>query len=327
MSKHILARRPAAVGGRRSAFTLVELLVVIAIIGVLVALLLPAVQSAREAARRTSCGNNVRQLLLASHNYHDTFKQLPTGAINTHPNTSWDDPTVQCDGGAANWLVLIMPQLERQELYEDYRKQYSDNWECALDECNELDSYARSWLTVANCPSNPPNKTGDLVIEDMEWMARGTYAACFGAGNLNQSWSNINLQGAYSVNLRVNFSDITDGTSNTVALSEVKASIGMTDSRGIWAMPAMGSSIFSVGRGPNSPVGDLTPACNDLKAGACAAPVTTDGTQIAAARSHHPGGVVVGLADASTRYVGNTVSLTLWTALGTKAGGEVITSY
>ncbi|MDX1947573.1 MAG: DUF1559 domain-containing protein [Pirellulaceae bacterium] len=312
---------------RRPGFTLVELLVVIAIIGVLVAILLPAVQAAREASRRSSCGNKLRQLMIAAHNYHDSQRQLPTGAINTRPNTVWDEPTKQCDGHAANWLVLILPQLERNELYDDYTKQYRANPNCALDECNDVDAYARLWLPIAACPSNPVNKTDDIVIDDMESLARGNYAACFGAGNLNQSWSNINMFGAFSINARVNFSDVTDGTSSTLALSEVKSSIANTDSRGIWAMYSMGSSTFSVGRGPNSPVGDLTPACNDTKVGPCAASVTLLGTQIAAARSYHPGGVMVAHVDASVRFVANSINPTLWTALGTRAGTEVVTNY
>ena len=90
---------------RRAAFTLVELLVVIAIIGVLVALLLPAVQAAREAARRMSCRNNLKQIVLAMHNYHDTFKRLPPGAI---PSSRFPG-----DLSSWSWHVLLMPMIEQ----------------------------------------------------------------------------------------------------------------------------------------------------------------------------------------------------------------------
>jgi prepilin-type N-terminal cleavage/methylation domain-containing protein len=320
---------------RLRGFTLVELLVVIAIIGVLVALLLPAVQAAREAARRSSCGNNIKQLGLATHNYLDSFKVLPTGAINVNKsNAAWDRPTAGSQGSplhghGPNWLVLILPQLEQQAVYDDY---WATNKSTdPLDQCNWPSDppyfWAQAQVPAMNCPSSTHRQQKDITIENQETLGRGNYAACFGAGNLNQSWTDLDLQGAYGVNTRVDSGDITDGTSNTVAISEVKGSMGRTDSRGIWALYAMGSASFSTGRGPNSPTGDLTPACNDSKVGPCAAPATLDGTQIAAARSHHPGGVMVGLADASVRFVSHDVNTTLWRGLGSKATGEVIGSY
>ena len=338
MSRYILSRRPAAVGASRTAFTLVELLVVIAIIGVLVALLLPAVQAAREAARRTSCGNNMKQLSIATHNYHDTFRTLPTGGINVNKNTAaWDMPTSGSqgtNGHGPNWLVLILPQLEQDAVYENY---WQNNKSAgSLDDCNFPDNqwfYPQARIAVMRCPSSTMY-TGDRIghnpnppIENQETMSRGNYAASFGAGNLNQSWTNENFMGAYGVNTRVPLGNITDGTSNTVAISEVRGSVGVTDSRAIWAVYAMGSAAFSNGRGPNSPAGDLTPACNDTKVGPCGAAATIDGTQIAAARSHHTGGINVGLADASVRFVSQTISPALWSALGTKSQGEVISNY
>ena len=94
------------------AFTLVELLVVIAIIGILVALLLPAIQTAREAARRTQCSNNLKQMGLAAHNYHDTFNCFPPGAITDGP----------CCGAKSriNWAIALLPYMEQSTLYDDY---------------------------------------------------------------------------------------------------------------------------------------------------------------------------------------------------------------
>jgi len=97
---------------QRRAFTLVELLVVIAIIGILVALLLPAVQAAREAARRAQCSNNLKQMGLAAHNYHDTFRSFPPGAITDGPCCSAKS--------RVNWAIALLPYMEQTSLYDEY---------------------------------------------------------------------------------------------------------------------------------------------------------------------------------------------------------------
>ncbi|MDX1946539.1 MAG: DUF1559 domain-containing protein [Pirellulaceae bacterium] len=335
MSIPSLGRRPRSADARFRAFTLVELLVVIAIIGVLVALLLPAVQAAREASRRSSCANHLKQLSLATHNYHDVFRTLPTGGINVNKNNAaWDRPTAGTQGSPLHghgptWQVLILPQLEQDAVYEDYWE--TNKTSDPLDQVNFPGSptyfWAQAQIPVMRCPSSTLYKGTNIAIEQQESMSRGNYSACFGSGNLNQSWSNENFMGVYGVNTQVPLGNIKDGTSNTVAISEVKGSLARSDSRAIWALYAMGSAAFSTGRNPNSPVGDLTPACNDTKVGPCGAAATVDGTQIAAARSHHPGGINVGMADASVRFISQTINPATWAALGTKSQGEVLGEY
>jgi len=326
------SRRPS-----RPGFTLVELLVVIAIIGILVALLLPAVQAAREAARRMQCTNNLKQLGLASHNYHDTYKVLPTGGLCTLRRGQCnaariERPGQQCNGHAGNWLVLELPFLEQAAMYEDYKKQYRQNPSCALDECNEANSYARQIVPFARCPSNPASRINNLTIRSIEAMSRGNYAACFGSGNMRQSARNQNVGGvpsggAYGPQVEINLAAILDGTSNTVALSEVRyttSTAGGTnaDSRGVWAYYGMGSSSFSTGYTPNSRTRDWIDRCRDQVMAPCGN--RNSATAIAGARSYHPGGVVAGIADASTRFIPETVDARVWRALGTRGGGESV---
>lgn len=307
-------------------FTLIELLVVIAIIAILIALLLPAVQQAREAARRSTCTNNLKQFGLAMHNYHDLFRVFPTGGLNNRPSGVWNRPTIQCDGHSANWLVLICNQLEQKPAYQDFLKQLSQNPTCPLDECNETDAYSTRYIPVMHCPSNPTNRGNTAAIESMELLSRGSYAACFGSGNLNDSWTSPTKMGTFSVNLPVNTATVKDGTSNTVAISEVRYSSLNADSRGIWALYAMGSASFSTGLGPNSAVGDRTPACTDTSIGPCAA-TDTGGTQIAAARSFHTGGVTTCMADGAVRFFSENINGNVWAGLGTRHNREPATGF
>jgi prepilin-type N-terminal cleavage/methylation domain-containing protein len=125
---------------RGKGFTLVELLVVIAIIGILVSLLLPAVQSAREAARRMSCSNNQRQIGLALQNYHDTFRSYPPGAL-----ASWGH----------SWAAHILPQLEQAPLAEGIPWSDAPNWYATDPDSLYLQNLARTELPIFRCPSHP----------------------------------------------------------------------------------------------------------------------------------------------------------------------------
>jgi len=131
----------------RRAFTLVELLVVIAIIGILVALLLPAVQTAREAARRVQCSNNLKQIGLASHNYHDVFGCFPPGSITEGPCCT--------QKSRINWAIALLPYIEQQQLFDLYdHRVYNE------DPANEV--VRKTFVAAQVCPSDPGG--GDLQI-------------------------------------------------------------------------------------------------------------------------------------------------------------------
>jgi prepilin-type N-terminal cleavage/methylation domain-containing protein len=224
---------------RRRGFTLVELLVVIAIIGILVALLLPAVQAAREAARRMQCQNNLKQLGLALHNYHDQKGSFP--------------PSVQFDAGQQpgnstnfrpNWVIMMLPNIEQQNLYDSF-----DFKQTISHDNNRIQRGTE--LSFMKCPSDGFTKTkfsGTASGDGNNW-ARGNYGAngCnselswLGVGSDNQWGSNLK-RGVMGSNIALSIAEITDGTSNTMMLGELRAGITDKDRRGIWAMGTAGAS-------------------------------------------------------------------------------------
>lgn len=226
----------------RSGFTLVELLVVIAIIGILVGLLLPAVQSAREAARRMSCSNNLRQVGIALHNYHDTFQKFPPLAI-------WGQgagPTFTLPYHHT-WNVMILPFMEQGPLYDSIDKRLPIWGQAAVS--NQVPTF--------RCPSD----SGRWEITDTANIAVTNYAGSEGfhwhpsaiVGN-SAPWNTYrdpitktaDLSGLFTVTKTRRFSDIRDGTSNTIVVSE-KDSMGfgggpfMTSGTGA---PRVGTPVF-----------------------------------------------------------------------------------
>jgi len=142
----------------RAGFTLVELLVVIAIIGLLVALLLPAIQAAREAARRTECSNKLKQIGLALHNYHDTYNVFPPGAITKTTSCSLNTGNTRTDGGAP-WTVLTLPFMEQSSLHDrfDFSKPFASRWN---DGATPNTNFSLQFTTnrTFHCPSDPWSK-------------------------------------------------------------------------------------------------------------------------------------------------------------------------
>ncbi|WP_425614470.1 DUF1559 domain-containing protein [Anatilimnocola sp. NA78] len=303
---------------RRAGFTLVELLVVIAIIGVLVALLLPAVQAAREAARRTQCKNHFKQLGLALHNYHDVHKILPPAL------QFWNgDDARTSDNFRANWIIMTLPFMEQQPLYESF------NFNVPISD--PLNRNARGTKVQALlCPSDGFTRTkfkGLTTTEGDNWQ-RGNYAANGHAFFIQDNGFNDDRRrGVMGVNVSLKFSEITDGLSNAMMAGEVRSGVTDQDRRGVWAMGTAGSSaLFKHGcggdaNGPNAPnersddiegcdILYTTPGASFLNTQRMGCWQTCNASQQATVRSTHPGGTVILIADGSVHFISETVQTT-----------------
>lgn len=289
----------------RSGFTLVELLVVIAIIGVLVGLLLPAVQQAREAARRMSCTNNLKQIALATHNYHDTHKRFMPG-------------TAGCCWGT--WQPLILPFVEQEnvsELYVNWGGNDSTGPRYGSGP-NRANVTSRRFATFS-CPSDTNN-------EPIGNMTNHNYAMNYGNTGYRQQ-DNLNgvLFGEAPFSpyreRELGFQTMVDGTSNTLLFSEVRQG-QQRDLRGFtWWGDATG---FTTYLAPNSLLPDRIYSayyCNQIPGMPCAAS-TADNPTMFASRSLHPGGVNSALGDGSVRFFGETIDIQVWRALSTAQGYE-----
>ena len=317
----------------RSAFTLVELLVVIAIIGILVALLLPAVQAAREAARRMSCQNNNKQLGLALHNFHDTFKHFPAGAQNDVLPVPIPTPIAYIRG--TSWLTFILPQIEQQAIYNSY------NFAVAY---NTAANYAvgGNEIKAFKCPSGnnlrsgngaevfgtnnlachtthyygvmgPSSRTSPSVVV----FGGVTYNYVVGNPTANDAYATDGVLGQYrdttgsvTTGHFGSIAEITDGTSNTMMVGE----------RSMFLPPGQANDFRAWTRGNNGgsgatknvtyPIGSThyngSNNFNDISFG-----------------SSHPGGCNFVLGDASVRFMSKTIDFGLYRALASVRHGEV----
>jgi prepilin-type N-terminal cleavage/methylation domain-containing protein len=232
---------------RINAFTLVELLVVIAIIGILVGLLLPAVQAAREAARRMQCSNNLKQLGLSLHNYESAHKIFPPAGFHNiggfgaaSDSTSW----------GPSWQVMLLPFFEQGALHAQYDFRQLRSRESEL--------VVRTKVPSLQCPSDTADIGWDNPNANLAGriatFARGNYAANGGAGNAFSTgdYALSQARGPFSMGGRsAKIASITDGTSNTIFLSELIIANRATDVRGAWAYPV--GSYFSGGSRFNNP--------------------------------------------------------------------------
>jgi prepilin-type N-terminal cleavage/methylation domain-containing protein/prepilin-type processing-associated H-X9-DG protein len=310
---------------RRRAFTLIELLVVIAIIAVLIALLLPAVQAAREAGRRIQCTNNLKQIGLAIHNYHDSRGALP-GSELPYQSTSFSA------------LSHLLPGMEQTTLYNALNFSLLNN-----DPANNTVLVTR--VNTFVCPS-------DVNDPHPEFGGQTNYMADMGSWIVWQQASGPNAglappNGVFFGNSATRFADITDGLSNTAVFSErVMADFTngvISPIADVFFSPAQPTTLDAAVQACQA-VDITNPASQfPLFMGApwvngqhvflhVTAPNTrscgffTALRAIMPASSRHPGGVNVLIGDGSVRFIKNSVNLATWRSLGTRAGGEIISS-
>ncbi|MCC7418787.1 MAG: DUF1559 domain-containing protein [Planctomycetaceae bacterium] len=316
--------RPSSPAKR--GFTLIELLVVISIIAILIALLLPAVQQAREAARRSQCQNNLKQMVLALHNYVSTHEVFPIGGVDANGN---DVHQGDGEGAGGNWAVFLLPFLEEEGYYQLAIP--------FLNSSEPVDSYViGSSITATSfghkqpkgmlCPSHELNSRplGTLTNSGIEAMSRGNYGACYGSGTFARSnYTSKATGGIFATNSGTLIADVRDGLSHTVALGELRyTSDSDVDSRGCWVWGAMGASAFSNNTSPNSTTADVIPGCSTSTTLFPCATSTTWTSHVAAMRSMHMGGAYAGFGDGSVKFISENINTAIWRALGTRNGGE-----
>ena len=344
---------------RRFAFTLVELLVVIAIIGILVALLLPAVQAAREAARRMQCGNNLKQIGLAMQNYHDTYKYFPFARTRTALAASaWNTNNI-------SFLARILPQIEQQSLYDQTSWELWQWWAGAAPANANRDIVRGTVIAAYRCPSDGGRgavawrdpATGASVVgptPQAAW-AHNNYVGCVGDDvalrDRPESAIGIMVAGHWRSNSDrgggLGMADVIDGTSNTIAVSEC-----------IIGFPSRSNADTQNSALPRQPIGFVGPltdnGCNGFPEttasdhargnawffgyNSCEFLFTTlmppnaklwdcgwnTGPVMHAARSRHPGGVQGVNVDGSVHFYSDTMNWTNWRCLGNMKDGQTV---
>ncbi len=294
-----------------TGFTLVELVVVLAIIGLLMALILPAVQSARESARRIDCRSHQKQLALALHNYHDLHGRFPGGCVFADAGGR---------GFYQTWTTSILPQIDQASLY--------DQISYDTDVPGQNTPFVRVLIPVYLCPSDP--RSGSPVAGGGALTSGGGGLNYLGVSGQNgkQPISDSNSCELWNQDLRIQpkihdgilagqrlirFGDITDGTSQTFLIGER----GIMENLGRWAGPGFGQCPFGLA--------DVVLPTGTRLFGGLVPPVDGFGGRLEW-WSHHPGGTHFAMSDGSVRFISYSIDRQLVSALTTRSGGEVTQS-
>jgi prepilin-type N-terminal cleavage/methylation domain-containing protein len=305
----------------RAAFTLIELLVVIAIIGVLVGFLLPAVQQAREAARRMACTNNLKQLGLAMHSHHDAKKKLPAGYIS--PGVAAADPSSSEATKGYAWGLLILPYLEENTVFAVIDQSLE-----AAGTANET-AAAAALLNVYRCPTDAPPATFEVNNGGSVTLPSSNYAAILGWNNVTTEAGQGN--GVFFRNSEIRFKHITDGLSKTICVGERKHIHDFFDQGPYEANTTWYAAVPGVNRNAGMammPMKTEGPGSLVLghvgQSGMMAGKTPNHTNHIVHFSSSHYGGVVFLLCDGSTHFVADDISYELFKALGTRNFGDQV---
>ena len=347
------------------AFTLIEMMVAIGIIGILIALMLPAVQAAREAARRTHCLNNVKNIALATHNYYDNHKCFPAGSKCANYLTWVHFSMPYCEQAAAyshlNFDGPLHPPAAGGGKYDTMAHDGSwDNKYMFADVRYKLHTCPSDAAMDSNrspCMTYPFVDLAPLKLKLYNYVVCAGNTAIYGvdAGNYNaenpRGWvkeyqglkhggacfgitrdtdENGNASSYFPKNAWVTMQEIRDGLSNTMLISESIQALQPSDGDDMRGMTSWGpTTFFTAFTGPNSSEPDVMLSsgyCHNLSFQPCTGPENEGGVTVIrqAARSRHPGGVSVGMADGSIRFVSDSVGMAAWQAASTTRGGETV---
>ncbi|MCI0459462.1 MAG: DUF1559 domain-containing protein [Gemmataceae bacterium] len=318
---------------RWRGFTLIELLVVIAIIAILIGLLLPAVQKVREAAARSQCQNNLKQMGLACHAYHDANKKLPPavlGPVQFNGNQGhWRNDETRF---GPNWAIFILPYIEQAPLYklhatsiQNYKTSFTDqNWR----------SIRGAVIPIYRCPVE--GFTDVLGSRAGGGWARGNYAANAGpaewedtAGGGSPAHRNGRSGGGVMcINWGATLSQLTaaDGSANTIMINHIRAGPVASDMRGTWAFGQAGASItagHAIGDcfGPNDRNGNADDVLGCSNRPDIAMGCWSGGYWQGQARSEHTGGVQACFGDGSVRFIADAISTDVWYYVNSRNDG------